>query len=162
MSHIRSKNTRPEWIVRRFLHAQGYRFRLHVKQLPGTPDIVLRRLGICIFVNGCFWHGHMIRTNEGATPCRYFVIPKTHIDFWENKIKRNQQRDAEQREKLKTLGWQVIDIWECELKAPKREKTLHHLLGLVQKRDINHLRYTLQKTYQEYTDEDLAVAEDLL
>ena len=119
MSHIRGKDTRPEMIVRRYLFAHGYRYRLHEMRLPGTPDIVMRRLHTVIMVNGCFWHGH-----EG---CRYFVLPRTNADFWRAKIERNKARDAEQRTELRAKGWNVIQIWECELKPSVRQKTLQRL-----------------------------------
>ena len=104
MSCIKGKNTKPELIVRRYLHAHGYRYRINVKRLPGTPDIVLRKYRTVIFINGCFWHGH-----EG---CRYFVMPKSNTLFWEKKIERNKQRDVEKRIQLRHLGWHTIIIWE--------------------------------------------------
>ena len=119
MSHIRSKNTKPEIIVRKYLFAHGYRYRIHCKRLPGTPDIVLKKYRTVIFVNGCFWHGH-----EG---CSLFVIPKTHTDFWQAKIDRNKERDLELRIKLRDLGWHVIQLWECQLKKKTREQTLASL-----------------------------------
>ena len=99
MSHIRGKNTRPELIVRKYLFAHGFRFRVNVKKLPGTPDIVLRKYHTVIFVNGCFWHGH-----EG---CPYFVLPKSNVEFWNNKITRNRERDLKNRIKLRDMGWHV-------------------------------------------------------
>ncbi len=95
MSHIRGKNTRPELIVRKYLFAHGFRFRVNVKKLPGTPDIVLRKYHTVIFVNGCFWHGH-----EG---CPYFVLPKSNVEFWNNKITRNRERDLKNRIKLRDM-----------------------------------------------------------
>ena len=109
MSHIRGKNTRPELIVRKYLFAHGFRFRVNVKKLPGTPDIVLRKYHTVIFVNGCFWHGH-----EG---CPYFVLPKSNVEFWNNKITRNRERDLKNRIKLRDMGWHVIQLWECQLDA---------------------------------------------
>ncbi|AMP98909.1 very short patch repair endonuclease [Pedobacter cryoconitis] len=108
MSKIRSKDTKPELYVRKFLHSQGFRYRLHVKDLPGKPDIVLPKYKTVIFINGCFWHGH-----EG---CRYYVIPKTRTEWWLNKINRNIKNDAESILLLKESGWNIIVIWECELK----------------------------------------------
>ncbi len=119
MSRIKGKDTKPEMIVRRYLHAHGYRYRINVKRLPGTPDIVLRKYRTVIFINGCFWHGH-----EG---CRYFVIPKSNTPFWEKKIERNRQRDVEKRIRLRRLGWHTIIIWECELKPKNRLTTLQAL-----------------------------------
>ena len=116
MSRIRSKNTKPEMLVRRYLHAHGYRYRINVKRLPGTPDIVMRKYRTAIFINGCFWHGH-----EG---CKHFIIPKSNTVFWEKKIERNRQRDIEKRIQLRRLGWHTIIIWECELKPKNRNTTL--------------------------------------
>ena len=119
MARIKGKDTKPEMIVRRYLHAHGYRYRINVKRLPGTPDIVLRKYRTVIFINGCFWHGH-----EG---CRYFVIPKSNTQFWEKKIERNKQRDVEKRIQLRHLSWHTIIIWECELKPKNRHTTLQAL-----------------------------------
>lgn len=104
MRAIRSANTRPELLVRKILHAAGFRFRLHVTGLPGKPDIVLPKHRTVIFVHGCFWHGHS---------CRYFKLPQTRQDFWLAKITANQTRDRIVSEKLTALGWDVILIWEC-------------------------------------------------
>ncbi len=119
MSRIKGKDTKPELIVRRHLHAHGYRYRINVKRLPGTPDIVLRKYKTVIFINGCFWHGH-----EG---CKYFVMPKSNTPFWAKKIERNKQRDIEKRIQLRHLGWHTIIIWECELKPKNRHTTLQAL-----------------------------------
>lgn len=109
MSHIRGKNTKPEILVRKGLHARGIRFRLHNKKLPGSPDIVLPKYGVAIMVNGCFWHGH-----KG---CRYATKPKSNVEFWETKIARNKHRDEVTAAHLEALGWTVITIWECELRT---------------------------------------------
>ncbi len=119
MAAIHSKNTKPEMIVRRFLFAHGFRYRLNDPRLPGHPDIVLRKYATCVFVNGCFWHGH-----DG---CGAFRMPKTNVDFWKNKISRNKERDARTIEQLKTLGWNCITVWECQLKPALRESTLASL-----------------------------------
>lgn len=129
MSRIRSKNTKPEIIVRRYLFSRGFRFRINVKQLPGTPDIVLRKYRTVIFVNGCFWHGH-----EG---CRYFVLPKSNTEFWKTKIEKNQERDLQKRIKLRGMGWHIIQVWECQLKSKVREATL------------KSIGYTLNKIFLE-------------
>ena len=121
MSQIRSKDSKPEMTVRRFLHREGFRYKLHDKTLPGTPDIVLPKYKTVIFVHGCFFHGH-----KG---CKYFTIPKTRTEWWLKKIKGNQKNDQLNKVKLNTLGWKVIVVWECELKANKMEQTLN---GLVQ------------------------------
>ena len=108
MAAIKSKNTKPEIAVRKNLHALGYRFRLHRKDLPGKPDIVLPKYKTVIFVNGCFWHQH-----KG---CKYSRLPKTNIDFWKRKLEGNTQRDKLKQSKLKDMGWKVINIWECQTK----------------------------------------------
>jgi len=111
MRAIKSKNTRPELFVRRLLHSLGFRFRLHARKLPGTPDIVLKKYKAVIFVHGCFWHGH---------DCYLFSMPKTRTEFWSKKISGNQQRDKLAYKKLVSNGWRVLYIWECALKGRKR------------------------------------------
>ena len=111
MAGIKGKGTRPEMTVRRFLHAHGYRFRLHRKDLPGKPDIELSRLRVCIFVHGCFWHHH--------AGCKYAVLPKTRADFWAAKLQSNAERDLKVLQRLEDDGWRVITVWECELKLPE-------------------------------------------
>ena len=108
MSAIKSKNTKPEIKVRKVLHLMGYRFRLHRKDLPGSPDIVLPKFKTVIFVHGCFWHRH--------ENCKYASNPKTRKEFWENKFKANVKRDKEIQEKIINIGWQYVVIWECETK----------------------------------------------
>lgn len=119
MASIHSINTKPEVIVRKYLWRSGFRYRLNNPRLPGHPDIVLRKYRTCVFVNGCFWHGH-----EG---CKYFRMPKTNPAFWEKKINRNRERDKQEQKKLAEMGWHVIVVWECELKPNKREMTLASL-----------------------------------
>ena len=119
MASIRSTNTKPELLVRKYLWSQGFRYRLNNPRLPGHTDIVLRKYRTCVFVNGCFWHGH-----EG---CKYYVIPKTNTQFWLDKINRNRDRDKQEHQKLATMGWHVIIVWECQLKPKAREKTLESL-----------------------------------
>lgn len=109
MSGIRSRNTRPELTVRKWLHASGYRFRLHRKDLFGTPDIVLPRFGLAIFIHGCFWHQH-----EG---CRYATIPRTRREWWQNKFAANKDRDRRVCRALEESGWRVVVIWECEVES---------------------------------------------
>lgn len=125
MSKIRSKDTKPELLVRRFLHSHGFRYRLHVKDLPGKPDIVLPKYKTVIFVHGCFWHGH-----EG---CKYYVVPKTRTDWWINKINGNINKGLTSMQLLITNGWKVIEVWECELKKAKIDSTLRNLLPLISK-----------------------------
>ena len=115
MSRIRGKDTKPEILVRKGLHARGFRFRLQDRELPGRPDIVLPKWGVAIMVNGCFWHGH-----KG---CRYATRPKENTEFWEAKITRNRHRDEVTSAHLEALGWTVITIWECELKGKAAVET---------------------------------------
>ena len=120
MQHIRSRNTKPEILVRRFLFASGFRFRVNVRRLPGSPDIVLRKYKTVIFINGCFWHGH--------TDCSLFRLPKSNVEFWKNKIERNRTRDQRVKLELRNLGWNIITIWECQLKPKMRLATLESLI----------------------------------
>jgi DNA mismatch endonuclease, patch repair protein len=119
MSQIKGKDTKPEILVRKFLFANGFRYTLHDKKLPGKPDIVLPKYKTIIFVHGCFWHGH--------DNCKYYVIPKTRTDWWLSKINRNKQLDIENFTRLKLAGWNVIAIFECELKTSQK-KTLDEIL----------------------------------
>ena len=119
MSMIKGKNTKPEELVRKFLFSKGLRYRKNVKTLIGSPDIVLLKYKPVVFVNGCFWHGHK--------NCKYFVMPKTNTEFWSEKISKNIDRDNNTYNKLIELGWNVIVVWECELKKDKRENTLEYL-----------------------------------
>ena len=123
MSCVKSKNTKPEIWVRKYLFACGFRYRINVKKLPGPPDIVLPKYKTAIFVNGCFWHGHK--------NCRYFVIPKTRTEWWLDKINRNIDRDQANILALKKLGWRVITIWECQLKPAIRDDTLLNLSKII-------------------------------
>jgi DNA mismatch endonuclease, patch repair protein len=123
MSRIRSTNTKPELLVRKFLHANGFRYSLHNKKLPGKPDIVLRKYKTIIFIHGCFWHGH--------ANCKYFKLPKTRTQWWANKIATNKANDAKAVKALKKEGWQVLVIWECKLKPAKREKTLQRIVTML-------------------------------
>lgn len=120
MSQIKGKNTRPELLVRRILTENGLRYRLHVKTLPGCPDIVIKKMNVVIFVHGCFWHGHQ--------NCRYFKIPSIRQDWWKSKIERTKETDQKNIEKLTSNGWKVIEIWECDLKPQKIVKTTSRLL----------------------------------
>jgi DNA mismatch endonuclease (patch repair protein) len=119
MSRIKGKNTKPEMLVRRFLHANGFRYRLHVKNLPGKPDIVLPKYKTVIFVHGCFWHGH--------ENCKYFVVPKTRTEWWLNKINGNIASDRKAFYALQELGWKVIEVWECDLKKTRNQSLLTNL-----------------------------------
>lgn len=119
MAAIKSKGTRPEILVRKYLFARGFRYRLNHPRLPGHPDIVLRKYRTVIFVNGCFWHGH--------DDCPNFKMPKTNTDFWEKKIRRNKQRDIDEQRQIASMGWHCITIWECQLKPHCRQQTLDSL-----------------------------------
>lgn len=120
MSAIKGKNTKPELLVRKFLFSRGFRYRLNYPRLPGHPDLVLRKYRTVIFVNGCFWHGH-----QG---CKYYTLPKANIEFWKNKIERNRNRDLAERQKIVSMGWHCITIWECQLKPKVRQQTLEALV----------------------------------
>jgi DNA mismatch endonuclease (patch repair protein) len=108
MSKIRGKNTKPEMVVRSLCHEMGYRFRLHRGDLPGTPDLVFPKHGLCMFVHGCFWHRH--------PECKYAYMPKSRVDFWQNKLAKNVERDLKTQKALINMGWRVVTIWECHTK----------------------------------------------
>ena len=127
MSHIHSKGTKPELKVRRWLWTHGYRYRLNVKSVPGKPDIVMRKYRTAIFVNGCFWHGHE----------RCCKIPQTNRNFWVKKISRNQERDQENYRVLNENGWQVIVVWECQLKPQRLEQTMLEVELLLNERFLS-------------------------
>ena len=144
MASVHSKNTKPEIIIRRGLWARGFRYRLNYKRLPGHPDLVLRKYRTCIFVNGCFWHGHYVEPNkmESSKCCR---IPTTNRDFWVAKIHRNKERDKEVLRKLAQMGWHCITVWECELTPSKREETIESIAFT-----LNHIYlqdHSVQKPY---------------
>lgn len=121
MSQIKGKHTKPELLVRKYLWACGYRYRLHDKRLPGKPDIVFPGRKTVIFIHGCFWHGH-----EG---CTYYVVPKTRTEWWLKKISGNKQKDLDNLNSLSAAGWKIIAIFECELKKNKRDHTLSQLVN---------------------------------
>ena len=127
MARIKGRDTRPELIVRRYLYSRGYRFRKNVKGLPGTPDIVLRKYRVAVFVHGCFWHGHET----------HLRIPSENREFWQRKIERNRERDSRDKERLIEMGWSVVTIWECQLKPAVRARTL---AGLEYYLNYNYLR----------------------
>ena len=172
MAAIRSKNTKPEMIVRTWLWKRGFRYRLNHKRLPGHPDLVLRKYRTCIFVNGCFWHGHNIiidnsqfldepsgeaeRTIDNSLCCK---IPKTNREFWEAKIRRNMERDLEVQHKLAAMGWHCIVVWECELKPSVRENTLESLaftLNRIYLQDHSAKRYVIPE------EEPMMAAENIV
>ena len=133
MSHIRSRGTKPELKVRQWLWHHGYRYRLNVKSVPGKPDIVMRPYRTAIFVNGCFWHGH-----EG---CATFRMPKSNTPFWEAKIARNRQRDRENYDLLYRNGWNVIVIWECQLKPNAIEHTMREVEVLLNENMLSRFKH---------------------
>ena len=172
MAAIRSKDTKPEMIVRRGLWRRGFRYRLNHKRLPGHPDLVLRKYRTCIFVNGCFWHGHNVSfipspIPEQSSPTRSLSpkdewseqiqssacckIPKTNREFWVAKIRRNKERDREEQKKLAAMGWHCITVWECELTPKKREDTLKSIAFT-----LNHIflqDHSVKKPYVEQEEE---------
>ena len=133
MAKIKSKDTKPEWIVRRYLYSRGYRYRKNVKSLPGIPDIVLRKYGIIIFVHGCFWHGHDV---DGH-------VPHSNREYWQKKIEQNQLRDKKNEQELLQMGWNVLVVWECQLKPKVRERTLRGLEYYINKSFLD--RYRIKK-----------------
>lgn len=147
MASIRSKDTKPELIVRKGLWHKGFRYRLNDKRLPGHPDLVLRKYRTCIFINGCFWHGH-----EG---CKFYTIPKSNTEFWVAKVARNKERDKEEQRKLAEMGWHSIVVWECELKPKVREKTLESIAFT-----LNHIWLKDRGAYPELEDTCLRAAEE--
>ena len=151
MSHIRSKDTKPELAVRKWLWSHGYRYRLNVKSVPGKPDIVMRPYRTAIFVNGCFWHGH---------DCGKSRMPKSNTDFWEAKIARNRKRDKENHRLLQENGWHVIVIWECQLKPTVIEHTMRevelllneNMLSLYKKHTpVPYMRWMLRRNPMQAT-----------
>lgn len=146
MSRIGSKNTKPEIVLRKALFSRGFRYRIHVGKLPGKPDIVLPKYKTIIFVHGCFWHGH-----HG---CRYAYTPKSNTDFWMGKIAANKARDLITERKLVELGWNVITVWECEMKPKVREKTINRVFGFL-RQPVEKYRVV---TYTLNEEENLLVA----
>lgn len=122
MSGIRGRDTKPELVIRRYLHAKGFRFRLFRKDLPGNPDVVLPLWKVAVFAHGCFWHGH-----QG---CPFYRIPKTRTEFWTNKIERNAERDEDSIRMLRERGWRVAVVWECALRSDQLG-TLQYLVDFI-------------------------------
>ena len=169
MAAIRSKDTKPEMIVRKGLWSRGFRYRLNHKRLPGHPDLVLKKYRTCIFVNGCFWHGHNVTESrmsdvrgkmedviESSECCK---IPKTNREFWVEKIRRNKERDKEEQKKLAAMGWHCITVWECELKPSKREETLDSIAFTLNHIWLQDRRCLMadggSKMYPQLDEEDL-------
>ena len=145
MASIHSINTKPEILVRKYLWHEGFRYRLNYPRLPGHPDLVLRKYRTCVFINGCFWHGHV--------NCKYFHLPKTNIDYWSKKIERNKERDREEQKQLAKMGWHCITVWECELKPKVREETLKSLAFT-----INHIYLQDHTVHYSFREKDYDIA----
>lgn len=151
MAAIRGKDTKPELVVRKFLFARGFRYRLNHPRLPGHPDIVLRKYRSVIFVNGCFWHGH--------TGCRMYRLPKTNTGYWQQKIQRNKERDRQEQQRLAEMGWHCITVWECQLKPAVRQQTLEALaftLNGIYLDDHRIRRYQLPEEERQMAAEDIS------
>lgn len=151
MSKIRSKNTKPEILLRKALFAKGYRYRINDKRLPGKPDIVLPKYKTVIFVHGCFWHGH--------ENCKIAHIPKSNIEYWSNKIAKNKKRDIENYAKIQALDWNIITVWECDL----LKRDIGDILDEIS-RELQFRRYKISKVtvYEEIEQAIIKVAEDVL
>lgn len=150
MAAIKGKDTKPEIIVRKYLFSRGLRYRVNDKKLPGSPDIVLRKYGTVIFIDGCFWHGH-----KG---CKYYRLPSTNVDFWRTKISHNNARDYVNNVDLELAGWKVIRIWECEIKTKAlREETLEQLYEKIVSGGISRKPKKIRKCkkcqYDDYPDD---------
>ena len=158
MAAIRGKDTKPEMIVRKGLWRMGFRYRLNHKRLPGHPDLVLKKYRTCIFVNGCFWHGHNVDITifENTDCCK---IPKTNREFWIEKIRRNKERDIEEQKRLAEMGWHCITVWECELKPSKREATIKSLAYTLNKIWLDD-HAVIGKPYELPEEETLKAAEE--
>lgn len=158
MASVHSKDTKPEMIVRRGLWERGFRYRLNHKRLPGHPDLVLRKYRTCIFVNGCFWHGHKVDLYKSVSSSKCCRIPRTNTSFWVNKINRNKERDKEEQRKLAEMGWHCITVWECELKPKEREQTLDSIAFT-----LNHIYLQdrqIPNSYESAESEYLMAAEE--
>lgn len=150
MAKIRSNDTKPELIVRRYLYHRGYRYRKNVKGLPGTPDIVLRKYGVVIFIHGCFWHGHEVDK----------IIPHTNTEFWYKKIETNKKRDERNKEALKKLGWNVITIWECQLKPAIQKQTLLEMEYYINRIYLERVANRIPQNYETEKKSTNIAAED--
>ena len=154
MAAIKGKDTKPEMTVRKYLFSRGLRYRVNVKKLPGSPDIVLKKYGVVVFIDGCFWHGHKA--------CRYYKLPSTNVDFWKAKIAKNIARDYVNNVDLELDGWRVIRIWECEIKTKEqREGRLARLYDeIVSGTRVIKPKRTRKRKIKRYDDypEDFNVA----
>lgn len=148
MQANKSEDTKPELVVRRFLRENGVGYRLHCKKLPGKPDLVLRKYSTVIFVNGCFWHGH--------ANCKYYRVPSSNREFWLNKVEKNRDRDLRDKQKLASMGWAVMIVWECQLRPNCRDATLQELLYDL---SVAYLKKKTKDTYNYgFEDEPISVA----
>ena len=164
MAAIHGKDTKPEMVVRRYLWSHGFRYRLNHPGLPGKPDVVLRKYRTCVFVNGCFWHGHLVDMRSEIVNSECCKIPKSNTDFWVRKIRRNQERDRVVQQKLAAMGWHSITVWECELKPAVREKTLESLtytLNRILLQDHSVRRYVLPDEEPAVAAEELPLLKDV-
>ena len=156
MSAIKGKDTKPEIMVRKYLFSRGLRYRVNDKKLPGSPDIVMKKYGVVIFIDGCFWHGH-----KG---CRYYHLPSTNTDFWKAKISRNIARDYVNNVDLELAGWKVIRIWECEVNTKsKREVTFQKLYEKIISQELTSkpkkIKREKSRSYDDYPDDFNIAAE---
>lgn len=157
MAAIKGKDTKPEMIVRRYLFSRGLRYRVNVKKLPGSPDIVLKKYGVAVFIDGCFWHGHK--------DCKYYKLPSTNIDFWKGKVAKNKARDYVNNVDLELDGWRVIRIWECEIKTKEqREERLARLYDEIvsgtRGNKPKRIRKKKIRLYDDYPDDFNIAAEE--
>lgn len=150
MQGNKAEDTKPEMVVRRYLFSHGFHYRLHVKNLPGKPDIVLRKYSTVIFVNGCFWHGHQ--------NCQYYKLPASNVDFWRNKIENNQLRDARVKQQLVSMGWAVMTVWECQLRPANVESTLTEILYDLSSVYLKKQKSKVPQKYNVEFEEDIRVA----
>ncbi|MDE6696582.1 MAG: very short patch repair endonuclease, partial [Muribaculaceae bacterium] len=156
MAAIKGKDTKPEIMVRKYLFSRGLRYRVNVKKLPGSPDIVLKKYGVAIFIDGCFWHGHK--------DCKYYKLPLTNVDYWKAKIARNMARDYVNNVDLELAGWRVFRLWECEIKTKaQREVTLEELYKKIVSgeniRKPKKIRNIKKRQYDDYPDDFTYAAE---
>lgn len=152
MSKIKSTNTRPELLLRKFLFAKGMRYRINYKKLPGKPDIVFPKYKLIVFVNGCFWHGH--------EACKIAHIPKTNTEFWKHKIDKNIERDYKNVQDNILLGWNVIVIWECEINRKNLDNVYNRILNVISE-DLENRAFKI-KLYEENKKAILKIGEDIL
>lgn len=152
MSKISSKNTKPEIILRKALFEKGFRYRINYKKLPGSPDIVLPKYKTVIFVHGCFWHAH--------SDCKDGHLPKTNVEFWRNKINSNVERDKKVTKQLMNLGWNILVVWECEIKKKNMDSLIEKVENILSQNISKHTK--ILWVYEEVNGEILKVAEEII